>query len=181
MSLYWINKRLDPDQKELVEIASSLTDTLNSSIHTFQKIYADLRPTFMTDLGLVDSIYCLLEHHKEQSRVNFKTSLPETLNLEPGLSNSIFHICRQLIKNIVEYSDAARAEIKLRKKRGMLEINIKDNGKGIEKINMVDSELFGLVKVNEVVNFWGGTAMICIQKNLGTEVSVYIPLKNGKI
>ena len=178
MNLYWLNKRLAPSQKELLEISTSMTELLDSTIQTFQKIYSEIKPAFLPELGFSDSIHCVLENYNKRAKINFKADLPETLQLSQYISSSIFHICRELIKNVVEHSKATSAEIELTTKNEVLVFIVKDNGVGFDKNKVIDSESYGFIEICEIVHFLNGTITVQSQNDFGTEITVTIPFKN---
>lgn len=142
------------------------------------------------------SPYRLIEQVLEEKQVEFSgKKISYKLNFSTNAINSICHIqpseFKRVISNIINNSVAAITENGFIKVKGTLKnnrliISITDNGHGIETSNVnrvldlgfssKDSTGLGLYHAKKVVSKWRGNLKINSIFNLGTKVSLVIPI-----
>jgi signal transduction histidine kinase len=86
----------------------------------------------------------------------------------------LFRIVQEQVKNIVKYSKATSAEIRLECKDGILRLTIKDNGIGFDNIKMKKG--VGLSSIRERAKFHNGKVKIVSAPGMGTSVVIQIPV-----
>jgi PAS domain S-box-containing protein len=92
----------------------------------------------------------------------------------PGKKVTLFRIVQEQVKNIVKYSKATDAEIRLEIKDGILRLTIKDNGIGFDNRKMKKG--VGLSSIRERVKFHNGKVKIVSAPGMGTSVVIQIPI-----
>ncbi|MGI6395699.1 MAG: sensor histidine kinase [Desulfomonilia bacterium] len=65
---------------------------------------------------------------------------------------------------------------RLTQEKGVLNLQVTDNGKGITRKQAEDPRSFGIVGIRERVSLWNGCMRITGSKNKGTTVSIQIPI-----
>ena len=71
----------------------------------------------------------------ESRNVNFKTEIDEDFSgkqIQPEVRRNIYLIFKEAINNTAKYSEATEVTLHLGLKKGMIEMNIRDNGKGFD-------------------------------------------------
>lgn len=143
-------------------------------------IYA-LHPAFLDNYGLPAALKALCDEVTESS--NIKTSL-NVSELERRLDNKIelysFRIVQEALNNIMKHSEAAKAEINVFLRNNVLNICIKDDGKGFDVDNVYffkDKKIFGLMNIKERVKMLNGNIQIDSKENCGTEILIEIPVR----
>lgn len=80
------------------------------------------------------------------------------------------------VNNIIKHSDAAEAEIKIKKIADKVIISIKDDGRGFDLNDIKPSGSgLGLVGLKERTNMIGGTISINSSVGNGTEIKINLP------
>jgi PAS domain S-box-containing protein len=157
MDLSWLNKKLPKGQDALVEKTNAMTDLIDSSIQSVQRISSELRPGLLDDLGLTAAIEWQSEEFENRSgiicEVNFD---PEDIVLDKNLATTIFRIFQETLTNVARHANASQVRVDL--------------------IQLSDPKAFGLIGMRERAFVWGGEVHIASVPKGGTTVEVSIPM-----
>jgi len=176
MNLKMIEKKIPDEREDLVSEIRKAADLVNSTIKSIQRICTELRPGVLDDLGLVSAIEWAVEEFEKNTGIecNLLMELKET-NPDPDLSITIFRILQESLTNVARHSRATRAEIKLRKRRKHIKLEIRDNGIGIKPEEINSSRSLGIIGMRERVKSWGGEMKITGERNRGTVIAIKLP------
>ena len=165
------------DQKSLLEKTKTMEKLVDMTIHKAQGLSAELRPGVLDDLGLVAAIEWQLEEFQNRTGIKGKFALdPQGLILDQERSTTIFRILQETLTNVVRHAQATRVKVSLKKKAGQLELQVRDNGRGITEEQISDPEAFGIIGMRERAYYWGGKVEISGVKDKSTIVTASIPL-----
>jgi signal transduction histidine kinase len=92
----------------------------------------------------------------------------------------LFRILQEALSNVIRHAKASEVKVSLMKQDNILELNIADNGIGIDEKEIVDINSLGLLGIHERVRSINGSIVINGKKNIGTEISVKVKLYQGK-
>ena len=159
-----------------------MSQLIDSTIQTVQRISAQLRPGLLDDIGLFAAIEWQAEEFQKRTGISCELSISsQDITLDSERSTSIFRIFQETLTNITRHANATKVKVNLLKKGNRLELKIKDNGKGISKEKISDPKSLGLVGIQERVFFLGGNIEIKGTQDKGTSITVSIPLpKRGE-
>ncbi len=183
MDLSWLDKKLPEEQSPLLKKTKSMSQLIDSTIQTVQRLSAELRPGLLDDLGLLAAMEWQAEEFQKRTGVACELSLgSQEIDLDQESSTAIFRIFQETLTNISRHASATKATVNLAEKGAQLELTIKDNGKGITEEKISDPKSLGLIGIQERVHFLGGNIDIKGIRNKGTTVTVSVPLpKPGEI
>lgn len=177
MDLSWVNKRLPEGQSSLIKKTESMSELIDSTIQTVQRISAELRPGLLDDIGLLAAMEWQAEEFQKRTGIACELSVDSLdVALDSERSTAIFRIFQETLTNISRHANATRAKANLVIKNRNLELIIKDNGKGITEEKISDPKSLGLIGIQERVHFLGGNINIKGIAKKGTTVTVSIPL-----
>lgn len=169
--------KLNHDQEPLKKKINSLTDMIDESVESVQKISAKLRPGILDELGLVAAIEWQSEEFEKLTNVKCSLVLPkEELILEKDKSTAIFRIFQEALTNIARHSQATKAQISLLNYQSNIFLEIQDNGKGITQDQIKDFNSLGIHGMEERALVFGGQVYIEAIAGKGTTVKVEIPI-----
>jgi PAS domain S-box-containing protein len=168
-----------PEYKAL----ANLIDINQKIVTHIKQIVSDLRPTVLNGLGVIATIGWLCTEYK-----NIKPDLmiKRKIFLEEGdipksLKSVIFRIVQEAMSNIVTHSQADQVEIRLEKNSDIIELIIRDNGKGFELGDILFKENhkngIGITIMTERARSSGGNLEIDASGNKGTTVIARWPLE----
>ncbi len=169
--------KLNNDQEPLKQKINSLTDMIDSSVESVQKISAKLRPGILDELGLIAAIEWQTEEFQKMTNINCSLVLPkEELILEKNKSTAIFRIFQEALTNIARHSHASKAKISLLNYQANIFLEIQDNGKGITQDQIKDFKSLGIHGMKERAMVFGGQVYYEGIAGKGTIVKVEIPI-----
>jgi signal transduction histidine kinase len=85
-------------------------------------------------------------------------------------------VFQEILTNIARHADASRIEVTLRGAPDALTLIVKDNGRGINDLDAVNSNSLGMLGMRERTQAWDGTIAFHSAPGEGTEVTVRIPI-----
>ncbi|MCF8367663.1 MAG: PAS domain S-box protein [Bacteroidales bacterium] len=168
------------NEKFLAEI-QSVIGHISSALENSRKITYELSPPILYELGLVETMYWLLEKISEEYKIEteFITEIEE-LPLSESQLILVFRIIQEVINNTIKHAYAKKIKIHFKAISGGLDIVVSDDGKGFDvkqlsRVNVYKSG-FGLFAVKERVQNLKGNFSIHSNTGEGTEVKIFVPL-----
>jgi PAS domain S-box-containing protein len=181
---YSIEKLINEHQQKRDPLEASLKDILSivqDSIDETQRIYRNLHPTILDDLGIDAALRSLCREFMEvYDNISIEThfGVPETQIQDP-LKILIYRILQEALNNVAKHSQADRVKVSLVSVENRIELVIKDNGKGFDLIGVqaMDSQKrgLGLENIKERTIIFGGTLDIDTAPGQGTTICVSWP------
>ena len=101
----------------------------------------------------------------------------EHVELEDSCATTAFRILQETLTNVVRHAHATRVYIALRVSADVLTLEVRDNGRGISKSDLLSSTSLGLIGSRERAIACGGKLVIKGIKNHGTIALLRIPLR----
>lgn len=180
MDASWLGRRLPDDLRELLGKTESMSKLIDNTIKTVQRISTELRPGILDDLGLIAAMEWQAEEFQDRMEGKCEVVLDlEEIIPDQERSTTIFRIFQEILTNIARHSNATSVEVSLKEKDGIIELNVKDNGRGITEEQIYGPRSLGLIGIRERVRSWGGEFEIKGIKDKGTLIKATIPLKNS--
>jgi PAS domain S-box-containing protein len=173
MDLSWVAKRIPEDQTGLLEKLHSMSELTGTTLKTVQRISTELRPGLLDDLGLAAAIEWQTEEFENRTGIRCTLTVdPEDIEVDEKRSNALFRILQETLTNVARHAQATRVQVSLTEKEGILKLRVRDNGKGITKEQISDSQSLGIIGIRERVHQWGGTVKISGRPGKGTTVVI---------
>jgi len=177
LDLSWIAGKLPRDLKPLVEKTRSLIAHIDSTIQTVRRISSELRPGVLDHLGLAAALEW--QATEFQNRTGIRCDLHTNLRdapLDQNLSTTLFRIFQETLTNVIRHAGATHVTVDLKESDGRISLEVKDNGRGISRHEIVNSKSMGLLGMRERAALLGGIFKIGrVREGKGTRVSVSIP------
>jgi signal transduction histidine kinase len=168
-----IKSRLGGTAPEALERLAHLVDTLNSSIALGRRIIEDLRPSTLSNLGLVATLEILAREFAESSGVQVHCTLHAT-DLEPSVDIVIYRLVQEAFTNIGKYAKAGHVWLSLGERGAQVEVSIRDDGVGFDTGAQPHST-YGLVGMRFRVEAEGGQLAVVSAPGQGTQIRVVLP------
>jgi len=166
-----IKSRLAGTSPEALERLSHLVETLNSGIAMKRRIIEDLRPSALSNLGLVAALEILTRQFAEQSGITVDHAL-EPVPLEADAELVVYRLVQEAITNIAKYAKAKRVWVRLATLAGQVQVSVRDDGVGFD-ISAQPSSAHGLMGMRFRVEAEGGTLQSA--PGQGTLIQVSLP------
>jgi len=168
-----IRSRLAGTAPEALERLAHLVETLNSSIALGRRIIEDLRPSTLSNLGLVPTLEILARDFAQQSGLQVHSAL-EPVKLDPTAELVIYRLVQEAITNITKYAKARQVWLNLAAREGSVHVSVRDDGVGFDPAGRRGSAL-GLVGMRYRVEAEGGTLAVVSSPGQGTLLQVSLP------
>src|SRR4030066_2328910 len=169
--------KLNKNQEPLKKKIKSLSNMIDASVESVQKISSKLRPGILDELGLIAAIEWQAEEFEKSTSIKCSLVLPkEEMKLEKNKSTAIFRIFQEALTNIARHSQATKAAISLLIHQSNIYLEILDNGKGITQEQIKDFKSLGIHGMEERAMVFGGQVYFEGVAGKGTIVKVEIPV-----
>ncbi len=177
MEILRLNKKIPSGQKNMHKMIDALSNRIDRTINTVQKIIMELRPVLVDKFGLQAAIEWHTEKFQDRTGITCDVIVDNQLSsIDKEREISIYRIYQEILTNILRHADATSITIRLNNIDGQLIILVKDNGIGINKAHLSDPKSFGIIGMNERAFFLGGSLSIEGIKNKGTTIKLTIPV-----
>ncbi|MBA4416916.1 MAG: hypothetical protein C0392_03240 [Syntrophus sp. (in: bacteria)] len=182
MDIRWIERRLPEDGILIMERLNSMLMLIDSAIGSVQRLSMSLRPPALDDFGLDEAIELVLTDFNKRTNIACKfNAMPQHAALDRGVSTEVFRIFQEALTNIARHANAQSVTITLQHTGDGLTMEIRDDGRGITKKELVGPMSLGLTGMRERIYALEGTLEIKGVKGKGTTVTVSIPIHEDKI
>ena len=168
-----IKSRLAGRAPEALELLGHLVETLNSGIALGRRIIEDLRPSALSNLGLVATLEILAREFSEHSGVQVHCAL-EPVELEASAELMVYRLVQEAITNITKYARAKQVWISLGTRDGYVEVSVRDDGVGFDTTTQPRSA-YGLVGMRFRVEAEGGTLILVSAPGQGAMIRARLP------
>lgn len=173
-----VKSKLPRDADEVLERLKHLTETLNQGIALKRRIIEDLRPSSLSNLGLVASLEILTREFADRSGVEMVTAL-EPVELDANSELTIYRLVQEALTNIGKYAEASKVTVVLKNYVYHAEVSVQDDGIGFDPADLPQAS-HGLVGMRHRVEASGGRLDISSQPGKGSRVSGTIPRRGAK-
>ncbi|RRH92720.1 histidine kinase [Variovorax beijingensis] len=151
-----------------------LTELLNSGIALKRRIIEDLRPSSLSNLGLVASLEILGREFAERSGIQVQMAL-EAVAMDESRQLTIYRMVQESLTNIGKYAEASEATIVLKNYENHAVVEVADNGKGFDP-QRIRPSTHGLAGMRHRVEAARGKLTISSTPGRGTRVSAMLPI-----
>lgn len=167
-----------PGMTDIESHARVIVSAANQIYDGMHNIIRQLRPGALDNLGLAETLKDLVATYQTQnSSIKINLQLKGDLQgLGETVSINLYRIVQESLNNALKYAEASAIDINLTKtKTGELQLNIKDNGIGMDIEAVDQTNHFGLLGMRERAQALHGTFNVDAAANLGTTIYINIP------
>jgi PAS domain S-box-containing protein len=163
---------------DLRKLRRRMAKALTMTDQTFQRIRSvahDLRPPLLDLMGVNLGIKELCREFADQTGLKLEYSGIELEGLPEEEGISLYRFVQEALTNVAKHARASRVLITLEYKDEMIEVSVKDNGRGTSSRD--DTQGFGMVGIKERIDNLGGTLVVSSIMPHGMELKVILPWK----
>ncbi|OYV00378.1 MAG: hypothetical protein CFE45_09365 [Burkholderiales bacterium PBB5] len=175
--LAWIGRHVP--QPEVQQRVMSALETVAHAIEASQRIMHNLRPAIL-EQGLVPALQWMAQQFEKRSGVSCKfLTTHEAVQLPPGVPLVAYRFAQEALTNISKHARAAKVTVDLSVSRGVLSVEVSDNGCGLSSADLAKARSFGLRGLHERASTVGGWVDISSSAG-GTVLMLSVPLERGE-
>jgi PAS domain S-box-containing protein len=179
MRVAWLSSKLPQEFPRLQAEAGHLTELVSDGIRTVRQVVAELRPSLLNDIGLLEAVRDHVKKFRRDMEIECTIVPPDKpLELNESQSVTIFRIIQESLNNVAKHAHADSVEIRFKIHNGTLVVLIQDDGCGFEMAT-TKPHSFGLLGIRERALMIDGEATIASAPGRGTQIKLSVPLPHN--
>ena len=168
-----------PEHSEALRRIHALLDRVEGQL---RRLSRELRPTILDDLGLGPAVEWLAQGAAERTGVSIAVDAA-IRRLPSAMETALYRIVQEAVTNAVRHAGARNIEIRVWQEDATVHAAVRDDGRGFDaEVTMArrGERGLGLIGMRERVDALGGRFTLHSAPGQGTEVSVVIPIVEGR-
>jgi len=176
--LSWIARHAQED--DVVRRALRAQEVLDQALSTAQRLMMNLRPAIL-DQGLLPALHWLCRGFIDRTGVACSLHLPEAaLNLDPAVALAAFRTVQEALTNVSKHAQARHVSVDVVHAADMLSIEIADDGRGWQAVDLDKPGRFGLRGLKERAQTVGGWLDLA-SSAAGSTLILTVPLAGSSV
>ncbi|SCX78579.1 sensor histidine kinase [Nitrosospira sp. Nsp13] len=182
IDLDWLGRHITDEDSVLLAKIHTIDQLVDRTIDSIRRMSRDLRPGIM-DFGIVAAI------EWESGEFSKRLGIPcevvcaqEDIELDQDAAVAVFRIFQEALTNIAKHGRASHVWVRLDadiSAKGQLELEVRDNGRGITPADTGKLNSFGIRGMIERAGLLDGKLTVSGAPGEGTAVHLSIPLGAG--
>jgi two-component system sensor histidine kinase UhpB len=161
------------------EKARSIESLLDQAMGAASRVARELRPGILKEFGLPAAIESLAEDFSQHIGVTCRVHCDQDLEPDADTSLALFRIVQETLTNIAKHAHASLVVVRLKREKGSIALELRDNGRGISETDMAKPKSFGLRGIRERVHSLAGEFTIASGEHGGTYIRLRVPETRG--
>ena len=154
-----------------------MSGMIDDIIQAIRRISTELRPQILDELGLRDAMEWEMESFEARTRIQCTMDLTsEEISLDSSATTALFRVFQEALTNVARHSGATTLAVSLATLDGVLEMDVRDNGRGAEEDELHRKTSLGILGMNERMKSIGGKLEVRGMRGEGTTVNVKLLL-----
>jgi signal transduction histidine kinase len=168
-----LRRNLGPLQPAAEERLDSLSSAIDNGISLKRRIIEDLRPSSLSNLGLVAALEMLVREFGQRTEIRMHTLLsPVALSAEGQIT--VYRVVQEALTNAAKHARASEITVLLGSEEGRVNGSIEDNGSGFDPM-LARRSAHGLTGMRYRVKGQGGTLTVTSRPGHGTQIAFWLP------
>jgi signal transduction histidine kinase len=168
-----LKRSLGTMSPEAAERLQHLNRTLDMGIALKRRIIEDLRPSSLSNLGLVAALEILARETAQRAELSLRTEL-EPVALDEDAQMTVYRLVQESLTNIAKYARAREVCISLAPHDGQVQVGVRDDGVGFDTA-AVRPSAHGLLGMRYRVESEGGRLQVDSAPGRGCHVRAWLP------
>lgn len=182
MDAVWMQERLKESDPDIGERALTMCSLIDKTIKDVRSIAIRLRPGVLDDLGLVDALEWLTSDFENRSSITCVFEHENVPELNETVATAAYRICQEAMTNVARYAEANRVSVVLRAEKNILNLSVRDDGKGFDTNGLAETEGTGIAGMRERAALAGGNLEVMSEQGKGCHVLLKVPIeKESKV
>jgi signal transduction histidine kinase len=174
--LAWIGRHVE--SPEVAQRVHSALETVAHAVEASQRIMHNLRPAIL-EQGLVAALQWMASQFEKRNGLGcaFRTS-HESMQLPAGVPLVAYRFAQEALTNVSKHAQASKVTIDLSMSRGVLSLEVSDNGRGLARSDLAKARSFGLRGLHERASTVGGWVDVSSSAS-GTVLMLSVPMRKA--
>ncbi|MFT7721426.1 MAG: CHASE3 domain-containing protein [Roseateles sp.] len=166
-------RRMTKAVPDIGERLGHMSELLDQGIALKRRIIEDLRPSALSNLGLVPALEILTQEFSQRSGLQLSLELADVATDENG-KLALYRLVQEALTNVLRHAKAKHVRVSLAEADGWLQLHIRDDGQGF-KPDAVGAGHHGLLGMRYRIESLGGTLQLLSAPGRGTLVLARLP------
>ena len=166
--------------KDLEKKITSTQRLVEESVKIVHRFARELRPSVLDDLGLIPALHSFVKTFSKRTHIGIRLRIFAGVEQLDGAKRTVlYRVAQESLTNVARHAKATQVEICIEKLSGLVQMQIKDNGKSFpvqRTLNARKNNRLGLLGMRERVEMVGGRFSVESAAGKGTTIEVQIPL-----
>ncbi|WIM06700.1 MAG: histidine kinase [Candidatus Nitricoxidivorans perseverans] len=171
--------KLPAQPAALREKARSIEGLLDQAMGTTSRVARELRPGILKEFGLPAAIESLTEDFCQHFGIACRVQCDDDLESDADTSLALFRIVQETLTNVAKHAHASTVFVRMKREKGCITLELRDNGRGISESDMNKPRSFGLRGIRERVHSLAGEFSVAAVEHGGTCIRLRVPEKRG--
>lgn len=172
--------KLPAEPPALREKALSIEGLLDQAMGTTSRVARELRPGILKEFGLPAAIESLTEDFCQHFGITCRVQCDGDLEPDPDTSLALFRIVQETLTNVAKHAHASLVFVRMKREKGCIALELRDNGRGISEADMAKPRSFGLRGIRERVHSLAGEFSVAPVEHGGTCIRLRVPENRGQ-
>ena len=177
MEAVWIQDRLNEIDSKGAERARSMCSLIDKTIDSVRSLAFRLRPGVLDDLGLVDALELCTNDFEKRTGIPCLFDHRGVPATDDTVATAAYRIAQEALTNVIRHADAGHVEVQLHGENGFLTLEVTDDGRGFDTLQLGESEGLGLAGMSERAMLAGGRLEIRSNAGKGTRIRFQVRLQ----
>lgn len=152
-----------------------MSQLLDQGIALKRRIIEDLRPSALSNLGLIPALEILMQEFGQRSGLQLSLELGNATTDDAGRL-ALYRLVQEALTNVLRHAKARHVRVTLGEADGWLQLQIRDDGQGFNP-DAVGAGHHGLLGMRYRIESLGGTLQLLSAPGRGTLVLARLPLR----
>jgi signal transduction histidine kinase len=166
-------RRMTKSAPDIDERLKHMSELLDQGIALKRRIIEDLRPSALSNLGLVPALEILTTEFAQRSGLQLSVELAE-VPTDDGDRLALYRLVQEALTNVLRHANARHVRVSLGEADGWLQLHIRDDGQGFNP-DAVGAGHHGLLGMRYRIESLGGTLQLLSAPGRGTLVLARLP------
>lgn len=174
----WLHKRIGDDSEAAARLLD-MSGLIDGAVQSANRIISSLRPGIL-DFGIGAALdWQVTEFGNRMGfAASFKTN-QEDVTMDLVHSTVLFRVLQEALTNIAKHAHASSVAVEMFANSGSVNLEIRDDGIGLQEADKTKSTSFGLRGMLERVRAIGGWLDISASPEAGTTLMVSVPRRDS--
>ena len=168
-----LKSRLGVTTPEVSQRMAHLNEALNSGIALKRRIIEDLRPSSLSNLGLIAALDILIREFSARVEITAESDL-QPVSLSTSAELTVYRLVQEALTNIAKYAKATLLQVRVAPRGDKVEVCVRDNGVGFDT-SLPRLATHGLLGMKFRVESENGEMTIDSAPGRGTVITAIIP------
>lgn len=171
--------RNNPSAPDNASKLDTVITNLRRGVDDGRRVIRGIRPAVLDDSGLEAAVEDLVGQFETSGMLVTCKCDPAIGRLSETIQTTVYRVVQEALNNAAKHSGTDVVRIKLNKEDGELRLEVRDFGCGFD-VPAARKKSFGLLGMTERVRLLGGECLIESQHDIGTTISVRLPIPGGR-